>query len=183
LREFIEHSDAIFFEGSHDGYERLDDPVTHTRSALFIKPDARNNLPAYLIIRDQFAARKHHRYSIRYHLTPDCGAKAGASCVEARHTSGAALTIRVICETDIETKITAQVIEGWVSTCYARYTSAPVAVFEAEGEGPYEFLTLIFPGAPDQIAELEERIIKQWSGARLSTRRDLQNISKGEPIW
>src|SRR5215470_10816056 len=39
LREFIEHSDAIFFQGSHDGYERLSDPVTHTRSALYLKPD------------------------------------------------------------------------------------------------------------------------------------------------
>lgn len=183
LREFIEHSDAIFFQGSHDGYERLNDPVTHTRSALFIKPDPQNNLPAYLIVRDQFTARKHHRYSIRYHLTPDCGAKAGASHIEARHTSGAALTIRVICETDIETEVAAHVIEGWVSTCYARYASAPVAVFEVEGEGTREFLTLIFPGAPDQIAELESQILKQWSGVGTSTRRDLQSASKGERIW
>jgi hypothetical protein len=183
LREFIEHSDAIFFQGSHDGYERLNDPVTHTRSALFIKPDERNNLPAYLIVRDKFTARKHHRYSIRYHLTPDCGARAGASHVEARHINGAALTIRVICENDIETGIAAHVIEGWVSTCYARYASAPVAVFEAEGEGTRQFLTLIFPGAPDQITELEKQIIKQWSGVDPVARRDLQGASKGKRIW
>src|SRR5215470_12241017 len=141
LREFIEHSDAIFFQGSHDGYERLRDPVTHVRSALYLKPDKRNNLPECLIVRDQFTAKKRHRYAIRYHFAPDCEATVvtvgGASegRVEARHTSGASLTIRVVCETELQTKITAGVTEGWVSTCYAQYAPAPEAVFEAEGEG------------------------------------------------
>ncbi|MGH9938929.1 MAG: alginate lyase family protein [Blastocatellia bacterium] len=184
LREFIEHSDAIFFQGSHDGYERLADPVTHTRSALFVKPDARNNLPEYLIVRDQFTANKHHRYSIRYHLAPDCGALPGVNCVEARHASGATLTIRVIRETDVKTGeganvaagVIASVSEGWVSTCYAQYSPAPVAVFEAEGSGPQEFLTLIFPGALDQIVGMEKQILKQWTcGVDSSARRDPQN--------
>ncbi|MGH9769701.1 MAG: alginate lyase family protein [Blastocatellia bacterium] len=185
LREFIEHSDAIFFQGSHNGYERLSDPVTHTRSVLFVKPDARNDLPEYLIVRDQFTAKKHHRYSIRYHLAPDCDAAAskaraaGASHIEARHPNGATLTIRVICETDLKTGITANVTEGWVSTCYAQYAPAPVAVFEAEGSGPYEFLTLIFPGALNQITGLEKQILKQWGrGADLT----LQRASKGASI-
>jgi len=156
LREFIEHSDAIFFQGSHDGYERLRDPVTHTRSALYLKPDKRNNLPECLIVRDQFTAKKHHRYSIRYHFAPDCDAtiatgSANGGRVEARHATGATLTIRVICETELQTKITTSVTEGWVSTCYAQYATAPVAVFEAEGVGTQEFLTLIFPGAFDRI--------------------------------
>lgn len=176
LREFIEHSDAIFFQGSHNGYERLNDPVTHTRSVLFVKPDAQNNLPAYLIVRDQFAARAHHRYSIRYHLTPDCGVRAGGGHVEARHVNGSALTIRVISETDINTEITANVTEGWVSTCYAQFAPAPVAVFEAECAGQHEFLTLIFPGALDQIADMEKQILRQWScSADPSAQRNLQN--------
>src|SRR5215471_1610504 len=92
LREFIEHSDAVFFQGSHDGYERLRDPVTHTRSALYLKPDKRNNLPECLIVRDQFTAKKHHRYSIRYHFAPDCDAtiatgSANGGRVEARHAT------------------------------------------------------------------------------------------------
>lgn len=176
LREFIEHSDAIFFQGSHNGYERLNDPVTHTRSVLFVKPDAQNNLPAYLIVRDQFAARAHHRYSIRYHLTPDCGVRAGGGHVEAQHVNGSALTIRVISETDVNTEITANVTEGWVSTCYAQFAPAPVAVFEAECAGQHEFLTLIFPGALDQIADMEKQILRQWScSADPSAARNLQN--------
>ena len=165
LREFIEHSDAVFFQGSHDGYERLRDPVTHTRSLLFVKPDARANLPEYLIVRDQFTAKKHHRYSIRYHFAPDCYARVSArggpseGRVEARHATGATLTIRVISETELQAGITASVTEGWVSTCYARYAPAPVAVFEAEGVGTQEFLTLIVPGAFDRIVGIEAQTL------------------------
>src|SRR5215475_2093131 len=72
LHEFVERSDAIFFQGSHDGYERLSDPVTHTRSALYLKPDPGADLPGRLIVRDRFTAKKHHRYAIRLHFAPDC---------------------------------------------------------------------------------------------------------------
>src|SRR5262249_24666454 len=129
LREFVEHSAAIFFQGSHDGYERLNDPVKHTRSVLFVKPDARNDLPECLIVRDQFTAEKRHRYTIRYHFAPDCDATVAAGgvnvgCVEASHTTGATLTIRVICKTELQSEIAAIVTEGLVSTCYAQYAQA-----------------------------------------------------------
>jgi Heparinase II/III-like protein/Heparinase II/III N-terminus len=177
LREFIEHSDAIFFQGSHDGYERLRDPVTHTRSVLFVKPDARDNLPEYLIVRDQFTAKKRHRYSILYHFAPDCDARivsSGGVRVEARHATGAMLSIRVISETELLTDIAASVSESWVSTCYAQFAPAPVAVFEAEGVGTQEFLTLILPGAIDRIVGMEKQILKLWSsGADSANRRRL----------
>src|SRR5262249_50857944 len=165
------------------GYERLRDPVTHTRSLLFVKPDARANLPEYLIVRDQFTAKKRHRYSIRYHFAPDCdatvatGGSASEGRVEARHATGARLTIRVICETELQTEITAGVTEGWVSTCYAQYAPAPVALFEAEGEGTQEFLTLIFPGALDRIVGMETQILKLWgAGGDSANRRNLQPL-------
>ena len=184
LREFIEHSDAIFFQGSHDGYERLRDPVTHTRSVLFVKPDARDNLPEYLIVRDQFTAKKNHHYSIRYHFSPDCDASAargdsGEGRIEARHDSGPTLNIRVICETELQSEISARVTEGWVSTCYSQYAPAPVAVFEAEGVGSQEFLTLIYTGAPDRIQGIESQILRLWSsGADSSSRRNTHGILK-----
>jgi hypothetical protein len=161
--EFVENSGGIFFQGSHDGYERLHDPVTHRRSALYIKADPDANLPELLIVRDQLTAKKHHRYSIRYHFAPDCeaavagpdaeaDARSYGASVEARHATGAMLTIKVICETELQsdtiTSVTPTVTEGLVSTCYGQYAAAPVAVFEAEGVGSQEFLTLIYPGAP-----------------------------------
>ncbi|HEU0173032.1 MAG TPA: alginate lyase family protein [Blastocatellia bacterium] len=193
LHGFFERGDAIFFQGSHNGYERLKDPVKHTRSVLFVKPDARAGLPEYLIVRDRFTANKRHRYAIRYHLAPGCEARSGAGRVEARHKSGAELTIRVICETDVKTEITARapanvdakvsvkvsakVSEGWVSTCYAQCAPAPIALFEAEGEGTHEFLTLIFPGSFDQVEALERQILnRRRPGADSSGRRGLEIV-------
>jgi hypothetical protein len=148
LHEFVECGAAIFFQGSHDGYERLKDPVTHTRSVLFFKPDAGAELPECLIVRDQFTAERRHRYAIHYHFAPDCDAivatgGADGGRVVARHSSGDTLTIKVICETEFQADITVGVTEGRVSTCYGQYAPAPVAVFEAEGMGTQEFLTLI----------------------------------------
>jgi hypothetical protein len=168
--EFVEHGDAIFFQGSHDGYERLSDPVTHTRSALYLKPDPGANLPGRLIVRDQFTAKKRHRYAIRYHFAPDCdatvvaGGGVNGGRVDARHTSGAALTIIVICETELQSEIAASVTGGRVSTCYAQYAPAHVALFEAEGVGTQEFLTLIFPGAFDRIVGMETQILFSDTG-------------------
>jgi len=164
LHEFAEKNGAIFFQGSHDGYERLQDPVTHTRSALYLKPDSGVDLPGRLIVRDQFTAKKRHRYAIRFHFTPNCevtvatGGGDGA-CVEARHGAGAALTIRVICVTEPKSEIAVSVTEGRVSTCYAQYAPAPVAVFEAECAGTQELLTLIFPGAFDRIMWTEAQTL------------------------
>ncbi|MBO0860339.1 MAG: alginate lyase family protein [Chloracidobacterium sp.] len=166
LHEFIERNGEILFQGSHDGYERLQDPVTHTRSALYLKPDPAANLPGRLIVRDRFTAKKHHRYDIRFHFAPGCELKvttaAGADLktdarsdgcrIEARHATGATLTIKLICETELQpgttASVTADITYGLVSTCYAQCAPAPVAVFEAEGVGTQEFLTVIYPGEP-----------------------------------
>jgi hypothetical protein len=201
LHEFTEFGDAVFFQGSHDGYERLRDPVNHTRSALFVKPDDRAGLPGYMVVRDRFTANKRHRYAIRYHLAPGCGARAGDGLVEARHKSGADLTIKVICKTGLSAwtaprapahvigivdtkvaakaaaKVAAKVAKGWVSTCYGQCAPAPIALFEAEGEGTQEFLTLIFPGAVDEM-ELVERQILKWRrpGAESSGQTGLEIV-------
>lgn len=172
LHEFAEHSGGIFFQGSHDAYQCLHDPVRHTRSALYFKADADANVPERLIVRDQFTAKKHHRYFIRYHFAPDCevkiamgdgadaepDARSNGCIVEARHATGSTLTIKVICQTDLQPETTASVTpsvtEGLVSNCYGQYAAAPVVVFEAEGVGTQEFLTLIYPGAPGSLDEI-----------------------------
>src|SRR5262249_23632148 len=146
-------------------------PVNHTRSVVFVKPDERAGVPEYLVIRDRFTATKRHRYAIRYHLAPGCEATPGAGRVDARRQSGAELTITVTCETVAEAvakapakkaaKVEAKVAEGLVSTCYGQCAPAPIALFEAEGEGTHEFLTLIFPGAVDQAEAVEGKILKR----------------------
>ena len=74
-------------------------------------------------------------------------------------------------------KVAAKVAEGWVSTCYGQCAPAPVALFEAEGEGTQEFLTLIFPDALDRVEAVERQILKRWvPGADSSGRRSLEIV-------
>lgn len=52
------------FRGSHDGYARLPDPVLHLRSVRF---DGASNT---LTVRDEVAARKHHKVEAFWHFAP-----------------------------------------------------------------------------------------------------------------
>jgi hypothetical protein len=140
-KEFIAGRAFDYFEGSHDGYERFDDPVTHTRSLLFLKQSL-GDVPPLLVVRDQFEARKRHRYALRYHLAPGCSVRAWDNTVEAFDSAGHALALSVFGQGQQKT----QIEDGWVSRCYGQRERAPVALFESTGEGPRQLVTFIIPG-------------------------------------
>jgi hypothetical protein len=156
LLAFKSTESGVYFEGRHDGYQWLDDPVTHTRSVLFVKEDVRKKLPSFLVIRDSFSARAQHRYAINFHFAPECRATAVRNLASASSPGGGKLTIKTLGDSAVH----ARVEDGWVSQCYAQRVKAPVAVFEAEGTGPQEFVTLIFPDAPDRTAEIEQILLE-----------------------
>ena len=136
-KQFVNQADFDFFEGSQDGYERLTDPVTHTRSLLFIKQQP----GSCLIVKDRFRANDQHSYALRYHFPAGCSAEADGNQVIATSDDGQQLKITVIGRT----MPSAHIEEGWVSEAYGRRDPAPVAVFEATGSGVQEFLSFISP--------------------------------------
>jgi len=137
-REFTEREDCIVFEGSHDGYHRLADPVTHTRSALFLPKQAA------LILSDKFQAILHHTYTLRFHFAPGCKAELVNHHIEARSPDGSTLIINVFAKAEGLTNTSSGFEAGWVSTCYGQRYTAPVAVFGVEADGPVEVTTVIF---------------------------------------
>ncbi|MDQ1525034.1 MAG: hypothetical protein QOE47_2958 [Pyrinomonadaceae bacterium] len=60
-RQWLSRARFDLFEGAHDGYERLDAPVTHTRSVLFVKGD-------YWIVRDRVETPGTHDYALNFHF-------------------------------------------------------------------------------------------------------------------
>jgi hypothetical protein len=66
------------FRGSHDGYERLADPVRHMRSVRF---DAATSS---LVVRDEFAARKHHQVELFWHFAPGLSVRLDSSGLHVR---------------------------------------------------------------------------------------------------
>jgi uncharacterized heparinase superfamily protein len=140
LKRFITEADFDYLAGTHDGYERFDDPVNHTRSLLFLKSSDQFALP-FLVVRDQFDARKQHRYALRYHLAPGCSVHTLHNEIKASDASGCRLSISAFGQEDL----TSLIEDGWVSSCYGQRELAPVALFEAQGDGPQQFVSFIIP--------------------------------------
>jgi hypothetical protein len=143
--EFFEGRGFTYFEGAHNGYERLPDPVTHNRALLLVKAsDA--ELPSYLIVRDRFNAQGSHVYAARYHFAAGCEATAQGNVINATSAGG-----RLFIHAFGTSAPAMRVESGWVSRAYGERQAAPVAVVESEGAGRQDFTTFIVP-ADDSIS-------------------------------
>lgn len=101
------------FRGSHDGYERLTDPVRHMRSVRF---DAAT---ATLTVRDEIAAKKHHQVELFWHFAPGLDARLNSAGLHVRgkrfalqmHAHGADLKLELVRGNENPPL-------GWYSRCY-----------------------------------------------------------------
>ncbi len=141
LIRFDDRGDRVVFEGLHDGYCRLSDPVTHTRSIVMLRKKSA------FVVSDRFTARVRHNYAIRYHFAPGCEAVGYDNRVEARMPNGESLVISFFANSMGLSGLKTRIESGWVSSCYGQRAEAPVAVFEASGDGPAE-LTTVIVGCP-----------------------------------
>jgi hypothetical protein len=136
LHAWHSHERFDYFEGAHDGYERLPQPVAHTRSLLFLKN-------RYWLMRDRLSAEGRHQYDLRFHFSADASPSAlvegqgGAVSESWSEKSGLEIFAfgcgRWLAE------------EGWVSAGYGERRAAPVYNFSATAEGEQEFLTFLMP--------------------------------------
>jgi hypothetical protein len=86
------------FRGSHDGYERLPDPVRHMRSVRF---DAASST---LTVRDEIAAKKPHQVELFWHFAPALSVRLDSSGLHVRgkrfalqmHVHGADLKLELV---------------------------------------------------------------------------------------
>jgi len=66
------------FRGSHDGYERLADPVRHVRSVRF---DGASNT---LVVRDEVSAKKQHKVELFWHFAPELDVRLSSQGLSVR---------------------------------------------------------------------------------------------------
>ena len=162
VHDFIEADGFISFTGSHKGYERLPDPVTHQRQVIFVK--AHQHRPAYLIVRDELQAAGRHDYSMRWHLPADCQAQVAGQVITAEDAAGRQLVISAVGTSPVQARIEG----GQMSQAYGQREVAPVAVFEANGSGSQEFLSLILPARVSQPVTILPVNIKRQPGRGFS---------------
>jgi len=119
-----------FFEGSHDGYRRLADPATHTRSILYIKND-------YWIMRDLVETSGSHKYSLNFHFNEGLRSEIGN---EGKWIGGEDHRLFTFGDNGEW-----QQKESWISKNHGNKTNAPFFRFNSGGTGPQEFFTFILP--------------------------------------
>lgn len=118
------------FEGSHDGYRRLEDPVTHRRSVLFLKGD-------YWLIRDEADAQRVHEYDLHFHF--DAGLDVAVS-EHGAYLEGEGFKLQTFGDDGFW-----QQKESWVSRVHGNKKNAAYCRYSAAGVGKQEFFTFLFP--------------------------------------
>lgn len=129
-----------FFEGSHDGYERLESPATHQRSILFLKND-------YWIMRDFVATQGEHDYALNFHFNKNLRpaieeSESGAMCIGETPTKGDGWRMFTFGDHGAW-----QHKESWISDNYGKKINAPFMRYVSKGVGPQEFFTFCIPAA------------------------------------
>jgi hypothetical protein len=151
VNKWISQDRFDFFEGSHDGYEGLPSPATHTRSILFLKND-------YWIIRDYVETFGEHTYQLNFHFDVNTNPRAENpedklwSITEDSDKNGG-LKLLLFGDNG-EWKRN----ESWISTCYGNRINAPYLRFNSKGTGPQEFFTFLLPTIPANSGSGEAHI-------------------------
>ncbi len=132
-----------FFEGSHNGYERLVHGATHTRSILFLKGD-------YWIMRDLVETTGEHVFALNFHYSPD---------IEPQIAENGGWV-----GDDIHRMFTFGDFGAWrqnescVSNNHGKKVHAPFVKFLSRGFGTQEFFTFILPvtnaAPPPEVLEV-----------------------------
>ncbi len=149
-----------YVEGQHDGYERLPDPATHTRSILFLKKD-------YWIVRDRIASAGEHHVELPLHFAPEVEVTFGAS--------GDSLTAKTLENVGISAFSFAEGgawsrEDGWVSHCYSNREAAPVLVFSARTKADGEIVTFLLPQGFNSSKELRVKEVEAVGGRAFEIR-------------
>lgn len=124
----------VFFQGSHDGYQRLVSPAVHTRALLFLKGD-------YWILRDRVSSDGPHRVELCFQLAQ------GAAVRAAGHEAVAVLGDAQLVFASLAAAGDFRIEPGAVCDCYGHRAVAPRLVFDTAGTGQQEIVTFLFPAA------------------------------------
>ena len=132
-----------FFSGSHDGYARLQDPVTHRRFVLRLNV---NHDTSFWLIRDLVLGRQEHDLQVVWHLAPDLAVAeplrrlfiASPKTING-HGTGFSLAIAVPTDRRWKTEIAS----GWNSPAYGRKELTAVVRCDARLRLPAETATLL----------------------------------------
>jgi hypothetical protein len=153
----------------HDGYERLEPPVTHHRFVFHKKN-------AFWVVRDAAAGSGKHRLDLAWHLGPELQSSGMPGMFRGKDGPGIAVV-------GVEDRNwTGDVVEAAWSEAYGRQQMAPCLRFRCETDLPAEFATVLLPqfagvARPGALTRLKEPIPnRDVSGYHYRTGEALHGI-------
>jgi hypothetical protein len=149
-RSWISRGRFDYFEGTHGGYARLAQPVSHNRGVLFLKND-------YWVLRDRVVSAGEHQYDLRFHFdsgtAPVIEATGESRAVVNAPGNAGGLTIAGFGGNGAW-----RWEEASVSHCYGEQTPAPAFVFSLRAAAD-DLTTFLLPSAgarsAPQVREIE----------------------------
>jgi hypothetical protein len=138
-----------YVDGSHDGFERLNDPVTHRRRVVFVKP-------RFWLVVDELTAGAQHRYDQYWHFGPDAQVTQDKDLsVTACYNTEAGIVVKPVLTDGLSLQRyrgSSDPMQGWVSYDYAVKVEAPALQYSKTANRGATLATLLVPfkgKAPD----------------------------------
>lgn len=143
LHQWLSSDYFDFVDGSHDGYERLAEPITHRRQIFFAKPE-------YWVVIDSLMGQSKHCFDFYFHLPPDLATRlepnSGLLC--AGNGDGAGLIIAPLTSNKLEASLitgATEPIQGWVSFFSGEKQPAPTLRYRQQAIAPFQFCAVLYP--------------------------------------
>lgn len=129
-----------FFEGRHDGYKRLPDPVTHRRFVFLLKGK-------FWLVRDVAEGTGRHELEIFWHFASDLKLRSENNTFVAESPSGmeAARSGDLVLQTCPEAPWVTSLETALISPAYGAACSAPVITLRASMQLPADSAALLIP--------------------------------------
>jgi Heparinase II/III-like protein/Heparinase II/III N-terminus len=150
------------FEGSHDGYTRLPDPVTHRRSVFLLKGK-------FWLVRDVAEGSGHHELEIFWHFAPDLKLRNENNAViaESPAADGTDSMAGLVMQTCGDAAWASSLETAPLSPAYGTACSAPVVRLRVSVPLPADCAVLLIPQSrnPD-LGEFSAITVRATSGVR-----------------
>ncbi|HEX9111654.1 MAG TPA: heparinase II/III-family protein, partial [Terriglobales bacterium] len=162
-----------YFAGSHNGYSRLADPVTHRRCVLRVNG-------TIWLVRDVALGNAEHNLELRWHFANDVSLReAGTSELVASRLDGNAeeSALRLIVPEQSPWKT--EIARTLLSPAYGRLEPAPVARSEARVKLPAEIATVLAAQSFGAGTDHERRLVSTQQAPVHAYELQDQNESHG----
>jgi len=163
-----------FISASHDGYARLQSPVTHRRK-LFSSSEC------FWFILDQVDSAGPHEYSLRWHLSPESGVTHHAGSPDCEVTNGSINNSRLYVLTASD-GWTTLVEPGLFSSAYGKKQPAAVIRLSKQSQESECVATVLWAGSTQAAAPVLTRINQSDTtpAYRLYTAHQTRTIILGD---